>query len=222
VIQATPKVIVMEYVPSTHLTRSDGGGISDRLIELFFLQFFELGYVHTDLHGGNLGMDTTSNAIVVYDFGSVMKCPENLRMCVKQLLVAYLNRSPQMMVEYLLEYGVLLPSRISSDERVMLEQFLEKVLVYAEESDIQKFTGEMKGIAMPRSPSSDIHFQPELFMILRSFTLLEGLCKELDEDFVILNAVVPLVTYFATDPMMYRLKLEDDLRTMLTFFTTGL
>jgi predicted unusual protein kinase regulating ubiquinone biosynthesis (AarF/ABC1/UbiB family) len=218
VFEATSKLIIMEYVPSMPLVPSQGHRISDRLMELFFLQFFELGYVHTDLHGGNLGIDTYSDAIVVYDFGSVMECPKNLRLCVKQLLVAYLNRNPQMMVEYLLEYGVLLPSTIADDERRTLEQFLDKVLTYAEESDIKKFTGEVKNITVPQHNSSDLHFQPEVFMLLRSFTLLEGLCKDLDEDFVILNALLPLVGYFATDPMIYRLKLEDDVRTMLTFF----
>lgn len=214
----TSKTLIMEYVPSTPLGSPD---ISNRLMELFFLQFFELGYVHTDLHGGNLGLDMTSDAIVVYDFGSVMECPQNVRMCVKHLMVAYLNRNPQMMLDYLLEYGVLRPSTISDEERKMLENFVDNVVTYAEASDIQEFTGNMKRIALPESPSN-IHFQPELFMMLRSFTLLEGLCKDLDKDFVILRAVTPLISYFATDPMVYRLKIEDDLRTMLNFFTSEL
>lgn len=217
VYHVTPKALVMEYVPSSPLTLP---ALSNRLMELFFLQFFDLGYVHTDLHSGNLGFDAEAQAIVVYDFGSVMKCPENLRLCVKQLMVAYLNRNPKMMLDYLLEYGVLLPSEITDEERAMLERFVDNVVTYAEVSDIQKFTGDIKGISVPDSSTSGIHFQPELFMLLRSFTLLEGLCKELDEEFVILRAVMPLITNFATDPMVYRLKVEDDLRTLLTLLLT--
>ena len=222
VLHVTPRTIVMEYVPSipvlplppTHTAKT----MANMLMDLFFQQFFELGYVHTDLHEGNVGLCVGggTECLVLYDFGSVLKCPENLVLCIKHLMVAYMNRNTPVMLDYLLEYGVLVPSTLSPEERVMMQQFLEAVVVYAEESGIETFAAGMQRIDVPGG--STISFQPELFMILRSFTLLEGLCKELDSSFIILDAVLPLVSYFATDPLMYRLKIEDDLRTFISFF----
>ena len=57
-------------------------------------------------------------------------------------------------------------------------------------------------------------------MIIRSFTLLEGLCKSLDEDFVIIEAIMPVMVRLASDPYMLRLKIEDDMRHVLTLFDT--
>jgi predicted unusual protein kinase regulating ubiquinone biosynthesis (AarF/ABC1/UbiB family) len=82
-----------------------------------------------------------------------------------------------------------------------------------EVTDISRFAEVMKTIAAPSTPSTV--FRPEIFMIFRSFTLLEGLCKSLDPDFVILDAVAPLTTAFASDPSVYRMKIEDDLRVFM-------
>lgn len=221
VVLATQKVIVMDYVDSRPLTdrtkdnEDTGKELARRLMALFFMQFFDLGYIHTDMHSGNLGYDPQNDTIVMYDFGSVLKCPENMSLCVKQLLAAYLNKNVDLMLDYMLEYGLLLPPEITQQDRVMVRQFLESVIVYAEKSDIKEFASSMQQIG---SPSGVVQFQRELFMVMRSFTLLEGLCKELDPDFVILDAIEPLTSYFMSDPMMYRLKIEDDLRTAFALF----
>jgi len=59
-------------------------------------------------------------------------------------------------------------------------------------------------------------FRSEIFMVMRSFTLVEGLCKQLDPDFVILDAVQPFGDVLARDALMWRLKIEDDLRHLMS------
>ena len=214
VVGATERTIVMEYVASHGTPRSPS-----KLIELFYKMFFELGYLHTDLHAGNLGT-TAAGDIVVYDFGSVLPCPRDLQTCIKHLMVAYLNKNTSVMLDYLLEYGILVGTtpgaRLEADERAMLEDFLNSVIVYVEKTDLDEFTRVMKTIALPAETT--VTFRADLVMVIRSFTLLEGLCKELDPGFVILDAVTPLVDEFTSDPLMYRLKIEDDLRTLGKLF----
>ena len=96
----------------------------------------------------------------------------------------------------------------------MLEAFVANVVEYVEVTDAARFAKTLKTIPVP-SGGPATTFRPEIFLIMRSFTLLEGLCKELDADFVIIDAVTPLTGYFVNDPMMYRMKIEDDLRTLL-------
>jgi len=106
-----------------------------------------------------------------------------------------------------------------ADERLMLESFIANVLQYVEVTDIGKFAQVMKSIPVPIS--SKTSFRPEIFMIMRTFTLLEGLCKTIDPNFVILDAVSPLTAAFASDPMVVRLKIEDDLRTVFRMASFG-
>ena len=206
VLACSSELIVMEYVASTPYT-----GTATVLMASFLAQFFELGWLHTDMHAGNVGQ-TADGQLVLYDFGSVLECPPDIQSCIKQLMVAYMNKNTGIMVDYMLEYGLLVGDP-APDERAMLEAFVGTVLEYVEVTDISRFAEVMKTIAAPSTPSTV--FRPEIFMIFRSFTLLEGLCKSLDPDFVILDAVAPLTTAFASDPSVYRMKIEDDLRVFM-------
>ena len=206
VYHVSANVIVMEFVDSKPFAQKPG-----TLIESFFLQFFELGWLHTDMHSGNLG-ETPDGKLVLFDFGSVLEIPDDIRLCIKHLMVSYLNKDVTIMVDYMLEYG-LLEGTPDAAEREMLESFVSNVLEYVEITDMARFASVMNTIPVPGTPQTV--FRSEVFMIMRSFTLLEGLCKSLDPDFVILEAVAPLTEYFARDPMVFRLKVEDDLRTVL-------
>lgn len=208
VVAVSPKVIIMEFVEC-----GSYAGSASRLMELFFRQFFELGWLHTDMHSGNIGQ-MADGTPVLFDFGSVLEVPPDIRLCIKALMVSYLNRNVSVMLDYMLEYDMLVGSP-GPEERRMLEAFLENVLEYVEVTDIGKFTAVMKTIPVYQSPTTV--FRSEIFMIMRSFTLMEGLCKSLDPGFVILDAVTPLTKYFSSDPMMIRLKIEDDIRS---FFKT--
>lgn len=210
----TDTMIVMEYLPSMPLKDPN---MCSRLMHLFLHQFFEVGYVHSDLHAGNLGVDAANN-LILYDFGSVQECPDSLRVCTKYLMVCYLHQDTDVMLDYLLRYDVLRTTRpLTPAQRDMLRSFLKTVLAYVENTDVHEFASTMASIAMPED-LEDVKFMPEVFMLLRTFTLLEGLCKELNPRFVIIDHVLPFATYFLTDPSMYVVKLEDDLRALAAWF----
>jgi predicted unusual protein kinase regulating ubiquinone biosynthesis (AarF/ABC1/UbiB family) len=211
VVVATPGLIVMEFIESEPYR-----GSASALMELFFRQFFELGWLHTDMHEGNLAQ-TADGQLVLFDFGSVLEIPDEIRLCIKHLMVSYLNRNVSIMLDYMLEYGLLVGATPGKDEREMLEAFLENVLEYVEITDMSRFTEVMKAIPVYQTPNTV--FRSEIFLIMRSFTLMEGLCKSLDPSFVILDAVTPLTEYFTKDPMLPRLKIEDDIRATLQMFT---
>lgn len=211
---SSPNLIVMQYVPSRPITDPR---YCQRLMDMFLTQLFDVGLVHTDLHAGNLGASEAGD-IVLYDFGSVQTCPENLRTCFKRLFVSYLNRDVRVMLDYLVEDGVLRSTQpLTSDQRTVLEQFAAAVLDYVEQSDIGSLGTSLQAIPIPSS-LPDVEFCPELFMVFRSFTLLEGLCKSIDPNFVILDSMIPFVAAMATDPEMYHMKIEDDLRSAAKAF----
>lgn len=210
VYAATPRTIVMEYLPSAPVTDP---GLTAVLMDFFLAQLFQLGRVHTDLHAGNLGVDPEGR-LVVYDFGSVLRCPPGMLDCMKRLFVGYLNRDPAVMLDYMVESGVLTSRRpLTADQRRTMEAFVGAVLEYVEATDIRAFGASLKAIPVPAS-LPDVEFRPEVLMVFRSFTLLEGLCKSIDPGFVLVDAMLPYAAELLTDPDMYRLKAEDDLRTL--------
>lgn len=214
VYAASPRAIVMEYVPSAPVSDPK---LCTALMDLFLAQFFHLGCVHTDLHAGNLGVDPEGR-LVMYDYGSVLRCPDGMRECVKRLFVGYLNRDPAVMLDYLVECGVLVSRQpLTREQRRTLEAFVAAILDYVEATDIRAFHTGVRAIPVPDS-LPDVEFRPEVFMVFRSFTLLEGLCKSIDPDFVLVDAMMPFAADLILDPEMHRLKFEDDLRTTAKLF----
>jgi ubiquinone biosynthesis protein len=206
VIDSSPTCIIMEYIDTVPYQRD-----SSELMQMFFEQLFQLKVLHTDMHPGNVAMTPDGTQTVLFDYGSIMHVQERLVVCIKQLMVAWMNGDTQIMVDYMLEYGMILSKDITADERVQLEEFLQYVLAYVEHTDISKFTDNIQ--TMAGGPNSSIQFDPQLFMMFRTFTLLEGTCKTLDPaNFTILKSLEPLVERFAQDPMVVRLKIEDDIR----------
>lgn len=211
---ASDDVIVMDYIPSLPLAGADA---CRRLIDLFLEQAFELGLVHTDMHAGNLGM-TDAGDMVLYDFGSVQPFSPNVRDCVKRLFVSYLNRDARIMLDYMIEYGVLRCRQpLTPDQRRTLETFVDTILDYVERTDIKELSSSLKSMPVPATLDG-VDFCPELFMVMRSFTLLEGLCKTLDPDFVILDSMMPYAMTMLGDPELYHMKIEDDLRSAAKAF----
>lgn len=208
VLASSPTVIIMEYIDATPFTGSPAV-----LLQTFFDQFFDLGWLHTDMHAGNVGL-ASDGRLVLFDFGSVMEIPHGMVMGMKALMVSYLNKNTRVMLQYMLEYGFL-SGMPSDDDMVMLETFVTNVIEYVEITDIHQFAEMMK--TAPVSANPNVTFSNEVFMIIRSFTLLEGLCKALDPDFVIIDAVMPVMARMATDPYMLRLKIEDDIRHVFSF-----
>lgn len=213
-IVATPRVLVMEYVPSTPLTKTPD--LTRRLMELFMAQFFELGRVHSDMHAGNLGVDE-SGRLVMYDFGSVTPCPAGMVPCLKRLCVSYLNRDTSVMLDYLLEHGLLAVGEgadLTADQRASMERFLDHIIRYVETTDIRALHASLQGMANQNAAPPPLEFRPEVFMVFRSFTLLEGLCKDLDPSFVIMDAMVPYMVSVLATADTVQLKMEDDMRAM--------
>ena len=217
VYAVTPRVLVMQYLPSRPVAQAaDARATASKLLEVFATQILEFGWVHTDLHAGNVGLVDPQDTLVMYDFGSVAACPRDIALCVKYLMVAFPHKLPALMVYYMRELGVFATADMDEGQTRATEAFVGHIIGYAETGDIRAFAAGVEDIARVVD-AAPVKFSDEVLMMLRSFALLEGLCKEMDPGFVVADRIAPVAAALLADPSLPRIKLEVDVNATLFF-----
>ena len=209
--RTTRRVLALEDVTAIKINDLDGlraagidpAKVADQLAQATFEQLFNFGFFHADPHPGNifvtpgvLGADgTTSDWTLTYvDFGMMGEIPDTLRHGLQRCIVAVVARDGKALAEGIKSVGALLPSADTADlERAMSELFdrfggmgigeLQKVDPNEMVDFADRFGDTMR--AMP--------FQlPENFLlIIRTISLVSGVCSALNPDFNMWTAVEP-------------------------------
>ena len=163
--------IVMEYVPSKSIkTCQDGAVISENLMNTFIEQILYNGVIHGDLHGGNLGIDTDEK-IVLYDFGNVIRIPDFYQSAVRRLLVACQQRNVNDLLKAMSDM------KMNIKDIKAAKSFAKKFFRYLDTLDPKSFTYTQDDIMVP------IELDPITLTIIRTHSLVEGMCKEIYPQF---------------------------------------
>lgn len=160
-------LIVMEYLPSKKITKPFS---SEKLINMFLEQMLYEGAIHGDLHSGNLG--SVGDAIVLYDFGNVIRVTESYRKGIRELVFAIQAANVGDVLEAIEAMGMKVNNK--NDAKIFIDQYFK----YLQTLDLKSFS--IKSMSGTMTP---VELDPTTLVILRSYTLLEGLCKELDPSF---------------------------------------
>lgn len=165
------KHIVMEYLPSKSIKETSNPiSISENLMNLFIEQILYHGIIHGDLHAGNLGV-SEDEKIIMYDFGNVIRIPEFYQNAVKKVLVACQNRSSSELLN-----GMVLMGMKIKDERAA-KNFAKQFFVYLDTLDPKSFSYTSEDIMVP------IELDTITLTIIRTYSLVEGICKEIYPQF---------------------------------------
>jgi predicted unusual protein kinase regulating ubiquinone biosynthesis (AarF/ABC1/UbiB family) len=178
--------------------------VAQELAEQLFDQLFGDGFFHADPHPGNLFVapiegDAARSAgqdwkLVFIDFGMMGQVPPTLRGGLREAMIAVGSRDGQRLVKAMHDLDVLLPTAdIGQLERLVVqlfEQFGGMGLNELRNVDPQQFIRlgrQFRGLmeAMPFQMPQDF------LLIIRTVSLLSGLCQSLDPDFNIWDAVQP-------------------------------
>lgn len=167
--------IVMEYLPSNPIkTCKDPFTVSEGLMNLFIEQILYHGVIHGDLHAGNLGViesNGSSSSIIMYDFGNVVKIPDFYQKAMRQLLTACQNRSTSELLRAMTNMGMKI-----KDENAA-KNFAKQFFVYLDTLDPKSFNYSKSDIMVP------IELDTVTLTIIRTYSLVEGLCKEIYPEF---------------------------------------
>lgn len=169
--------IVMEYVKSNSIKNCENPiRISENLMNTFVEQILYNGIIHGDLHAGNLGV-LKDDTIVMYDFGNVIHIPDFYQKAMRDVLVACQQRSPNNLLKAMTSMGMKIRDKQAA------KNFANKFFVYLDTLDPSSFEYTQKDIMVP------IELDPITLTIIRTYSLVEGLCKDIYPQFTYENII---------------------------------
>ena len=164
-------VIVMDYTPSKTIERPFK---AERLINMFLEQLLYEGVIHGDLHTGNIGL--SGRSLVLYDFGNIIRITPEYKQAIRDFVYGVQTSNVDEVMDNMVKMGMTVRDREVT--KIFVKQYFE----YLETLDLRSFTINSPEIR-EKASKVPVELDPTTLVILRTYSLLEGLCKELDPKF---------------------------------------
>lgn len=168
---STEDVIVMDYTPSRPL---EAPFKAERLINMFLEQLLYEGVIHGDLHTGNLGV--REGALVLYDFGNIIRVTPQYKTAIRDFVYGVQTSNVDEVMDNMVKMGMVVRDREVT--RIFVKQYFD----YLNTLDLSSFTVNSPEIR-EKASRVPVELDPTTLVILRTYSLLEGLCKQLDPKF---------------------------------------
>tara|TARA_B000000477_G_C6095474_1_gene229671 strand:- start:4073 stop:5566 length:1494 start_codon:yes stop_codon:yes gene_type:complete len=189
----TENTIVMEYVESEKLIELTDPNINrkkvcEALINSYVIQTMDNGLFHADPHPGNLGF-SSNGKLVFYDFGITIYLSEELRKGFKQLFGCIIEKDTKGIVQILVDLGVIIPM---NSDLTDIEIFFETILSYLETLNASNILND--DVASKLAAEKPFMVPTSFVYLAKSFSLIEGICVQLDPEFNYLAYLEPMIT----------------------------
>lgn len=184
---STKKILVQEYVKGCKITDVarlhawgiDPQNIAERGMEIYMSQIFEHGFFHADPHPGNILIQETGR-ICLIDYGMVGKLSTRDKFNFAGVFINMAQRNPQRMARSLMQLAldsdVKNVKKLEADLSELIEDY---VMLDVSETNINEFAISLQSIIYEYK----LQVPPSVFVILRSFTILEGIGKTISPSF---------------------------------------
>jgi ubiquinone biosynthesis protein len=193
----TSKVLTAEYVEGikiTDLNRLDNVGLDRKLIttrgaDVVLKQVFNHGFFHADPHPGNIHI-LPGNIICLLDFGMVGTIDRQTREEFVDLLHSIVNRHESRATQVLLKLT-------EWDEEPDIRQLEKEVAdfmgrhLYKPLKDIE--IGKLLQQLLELTSEHMLRIPPDIFMMLKAFTTVEGVARTLDPSFDMIAQAAPFI-----------------------------
>ena len=189
-------VLVMDFVEGQRLQEAIENRDPATLKQLardaaasFMKQIFESGFFHADPHQGNI-IVRDDGKIALLDFGMTGTLDEELTLHLTECLAALVSQDAAGLTDAFEDLGILSePSKrgdVKRDLRFVLEQYHG---LDSENLDISSFIQDLFGIARRHRLS----IPADVVMVLKTITMIDGVCRELDPQFNVTVIAEPFV-----------------------------
>lgn len=216
-------ILTMEYVPSTKITTTpvrSHSTLARDLMNAFVTLLTNENYLHCDPHPGNIGIDKKGR-IVLYDYGMVKKFNIDIRLYFKEILFAILNRNTNDLITFMLEKKIIIAkesnalslSDLSPYEYAFIARFLNYVYRYLGELDPNKLAEDLMQDPLIDLNEIPFEFDSEMVYLIKTFSTLEGVCKQIDPRFNYLDMIEDIASDFVNMDFLFE-KIVFDLKSM--------
>jgi predicted unusual protein kinase regulating ubiquinone biosynthesis (AarF/ABC1/UbiB family) len=194
-------VIVMDWTPSNPIKAPFK---AERLINMFLEQLLYEGVIHGDLHTGNLGL--SANTLVLYDFGNIIRVTDTYKTAIRDFVYGVQTKNLDTVMDNMTKMGMVVRDREVT--RIFVKQYFE----YLDTLDLTSFTVNSPEIRAKAS-KVPVELDPTTLVILRTYSLLEGLAKELDPQFSYASIITKNVEtlFLDLEYIMYRIDKDSRL-----------
>ncbi|MEK6680589.1 MAG: 2-polyprenylphenol 6-hydroxylase [Nitrospirota bacterium] len=183
----TNKILTMEYVEGIKITdfdRLERAGLDKKQIAIngsraVLKQIFDYGFFQGDPHPGNF-LVKEDNVIAVLDFGMFGRIDEKTKEQIADVLVAVINKDADKIAKTFLEVGVIAEEVNIREFRLDIVDFLDRYYdVPLSQLNLTEVLNEIIQIVARHR----IKVMPEVMLLVKALITIEGIGRELDPDF---------------------------------------
>jgi len=187
---SSTRILTMEYIASKKVTDYRSEMVATNLMRAFVTAVIERGYLHCDPHPGNIGITSNGN-IVLYDYGMVAKLRSDMKFYLRRICMSIFNRNTDALGNLLLESGFVRAVQTHSksvkdlnpEEYLTMHRISRHMYEYMDTLNVNIFLERIQTDPIIDSDNLPFKLDTELFFLFRSFSILEGVCKEIDPKF---------------------------------------
>lgn len=183
-------ILVTEFIDCTTIHPIRDVNISNQLMRIMIINGINNGYIHGDLHRGNIGLqvdDYGEYKFILFDCGLILELDKHI---IHQLLYAISLNDIDIIVKILLQENVIIVTDDGSDSVVQLRKIAVYVKEYLQHLDIMRLIHDIKTDPSIDIQTANFRLNENYFLISRTLTLLEGTCKGLSDDFSYVNTMI--------------------------------
>ena len=167
----------------------DSESITNTASDMYMDMFFKHGFFHGDPHPGNIFL-LEGGRIGLVDFGMVGILEDIERVNFMQLLYGILKEDMSMVLDALLDLGV----EVNTRNETLLRKELSTLFSYYLNQPLDKISlSKMINDLFRLANRYGMRFPPNLFLLLKTVGMVEGLLAEINPKFRFINVAEPYI-----------------------------
>ncbi|KAJ0975174.1 hypothetical protein J5N97_017139 [Dioscorea zingiberensis] len=185
-------------------------------VESYLEQILSHGFFHADPHPGNIAVDDVNGGrLIFYDFGMMGRISPNIREGLLETFYGVYEKSPDRVIQAMIQMGVLVPTGDMTSIRrtalFFLNSFEERLVAQRREREVataelgfkkqlskeERFEKKKQRLAaigedlLAIAADQPFRFPATFTLVVRAFSVLDGIGKGLDPRFDITEIAKP-------------------------------
>jgi predicted unusual protein kinase regulating ubiquinone biosynthesis (AarF/ABC1/UbiB family) len=189
------RVMIMEYLPGTKLNAVRGDNniddLANEVMTVFLKGLLQYGYVHADPHGGNMAI-SGDGRLILYDFGLVASYDRKMMESFRTMAKAFVLHQTNELIDCVLANEIIYMYQttdakshkdLTPSEYVVMYNLTQYLFEYSKTTDVDAIVSRTRTDPYINASNLPFYFNSKMILLFKTFTTLEGVCKELNPDF---------------------------------------